>query len=91
VRTSDEEKAREIDRVHWLQGAPDHAATFKYEDQNLNGTCPACSAAIPEGSADCPECGLVVNPGAEVVLCPECDAEVGPDVDRCPNCGVEFE
>lgn len=77
--------------MHWLRGAPEHASTFKYEEQDLQGVCPACSTSIPEGAVECPECGLVVNPDAEVILCPECDAEVGSEVDRCPNCGIEFE
>jgi predicted amidophosphoribosyltransferase len=91
VKTADENAAREIDRAHWLQGAPDHASTFRYEGQELQGVCPACSTAVPKGSAECPECGLVVNPDVEVAVCPECDAEVGSEVKRCPNCGVEFE
>lgn len=91
MTTDDEDTAKEIDRVHWLQGAPDHASSFRYEEQELKGVCPACTSTIPEGSAECPECGLLVNPGAEAAVCPECNAEVGEDVDRCPNCGVEFE
>jgi len=91
VKTADENAAKEIDRAHWLQGAPDHASTFKYEEQELQGVCPACSTSVPEGSAECPECGLVVNPDAEAAVCPECDAEVGSEVKQCPNCGVEFE
>lgn len=89
--TADENTAKEIDRVYWLQGAPEHASSFKYEGRELEGVCPACSTAVPEGSAECPECGLVVNPDAELAVCPECDAEVGSEVKRCPNCGVEFE
>lgn len=82
--------ANEIAHNHWLSGAPESASSFKY-DQKLQGVCPACSTSIAEGSAECPECGLVVNPEAEVATCPECDTEVGNDVNLCPNCGVEFE
>ena len=91
MRTSDGEAAREIDRVHWLRGAPEEAAEFKYEEQELQGICPACATPVPEGKAECPECGLVVNPEVEIVLCPECDAQVDHEDTRCPNCGVEFE
>lgn len=80
-----------MDHAHWLRGAPEHAATFKYEEQELKGTCPACSSTIPENAAECPECGLVVNPEADVATCPDCDAVVGDEVSRCPNCGAEFE
>jgi predicted amidophosphoribosyltransferase len=91
VTTTDEAAAREIDRVHWLRGAPEQASSFRYEEQELQGVCPACSTSIPEGAAECPECGLVVNPEADIAVCPECDAEVGLEVKRCPSCGVEFE
>lgn len=83
--------AREIDRRHWLRGAPEEASSFEYKEQELSGVCPACSAKIPQGSAECPECGLVVNPEADMATCPECDAVVGDEVRRCPNCGCEFE
>lgn len=91
MTNNDETDAKEIDRNHWLRGAPDHASSFRYEEQELQGVCPACSSAIPEASTECPECGLVVNPKEEVVVCPDCDAEVGDEVNRCPNCGAEFE
>jgi len=91
VTITDETAAREIDRKHWLRDAPEHATSFRYAEQELQGVCPACSYSIPEGSAECPECGLVVNPEAEVAVCPECDTEVGAEVKRCPHCGVEFE
>jgi hypothetical protein len=91
VTTEDETAAKEIDRVHWLRDAPEHASSYEYTGQELQGVCPACDTAVPEGTAECPECGLVVNPEAEVVLCPECDTEVGHEVNKCPNCGVEFE
>lgn len=91
VKAEDEAKAKEIDRVHWIQGAPDHASSFKYEEQELSGVCPACSTVIPEDSAECPECGLAIKYDEEVATCPDCDAEVGDEVERCPNCGAEFE
>ncbi len=91
MTTEDETAAKEIDRIHWLRGAPEHASSFRYEEQELRGICPACSSTVPEGVAECPECGLVVNADAEVATCPECDAEVGNEVKQCPNCGVEFE
>jgi len=91
VKEDDAAAAGEVDRRYWLRGAPDEAATFEYKEQELAGVCPACSTPIPEGSAECPECGLVVNPEADMATCPECDAIVGDDVSRCPNCGVEFE
>jgi RNA polymerase subunit RPABC4/transcription elongation factor Spt4 len=91
VTTADETAAREIDRDHWLHGAPEHASSFRYQEQELQGVCPACSSSIPEGSAECPECGLVVNPEVESAACPECDAEVDDEVKQCPNCGAEFE
>lgn len=91
VTKPDETEAKEIDRVHWLQGAPEDASSFRYTEQELQGICPACSSRIPEGAAECPECGLVVGFVEEVAACPECDAEVGDEVKRCPNCGAEFE
>lgn len=91
MTTADEVEAREIDRVRWLKDAPDEASSFRYQEQELKGVCPACSAPITEDSAECPACGLMVNPDAEVAVCPECDAQVGFEVKRCPNCGVEFE
>jgi hypothetical protein len=80
-----------VDRKYWLRGAPEEAATFQYTEQELGGVCPACATKIPPNAAECPECGLVVNPEAEMAVCPECDAPVGDEVKRCPNCGVEFE
>jgi predicted amidophosphoribosyltransferase len=91
VPKTDEAAAREIDRVHWLQGAPDHASSFKYTEQELQGICPACSTRIPEGSVECPECGLVVGSAEDVVTCPECNAEVTDEDRKCPHCGTEFE
>lgn len=91
MTTEDETAAREIDRRHWLRGAPEEAASFSYDEQELRGKCPACGAAIPEGAGECPACGLVVNADDDAALCPECDAEVGDEVTRCPHCGTEFE
>jgi predicted amidophosphoribosyltransferase len=91
VKPTDLAAAKEIDRVQWLRGAPEQAASFNYEEQESKGVCPACTTPVPEGSAECPECGLMVNPDAELVLCPKCDAEVGHDDSKCPKCGVEFE
>lgn len=87
----DSETAQEIDRKHWLRGAPEEAGSFVYESQELSGVCPACSTKIPENVGECPECGLVVNPEAVMAQCPECDTLVEEDATRCPKCGVEFE
>ena len=83
--------AQELDRQHWLRGAPEEAASFKYDEEKHAGSCPACSTIVPEKVAECPECGLVVNPEANVSACPDCDAEVGDEVSKCPKCGAEFE
>ena len=91
VTPADEAAAKEISRTHWLQGAPDHATSFRYSEQELAGVCPACSTSIPEKSAECPECGLIVKSEEETATCPDCDAEVGDEVNKCPNCGAEFE
>jgi predicted amidophosphoribosyltransferase len=91
VATDDEAAAKEIDRSCWIKGAPDHASSYKYEEQELKGICPACSCAIPEASIECPECGLMVKHDEDVATCPDCDAEVGDEVMKCPNCGAEFE
>ena len=88
---ADEAAAKEISRTHWLQGAPDHATSFRYSEQELACVCPACSTSIPEKSAECPECGLIVKSEEETATCPDCDAEVGDEVNKCPNCGAEFE
>lgn len=90
MTSEDESEAREIDRHHWLRGAPEHAADFQYDPQAA-GVCPACSAPVAADTAECPECGLLVNPEAEKAVCPECETEVGFEVNQCPNCGAEFE
>ena len=91
VIPGDESKAKEIIHAHWLKGAPENALSFDYQEQELSGICPACATAIPENSAECPECGLVVKAVDEVSLCPTCDAKVGDDVNECPNCGEQLK
>jgi predicted amidophosphoribosyltransferase len=91
VPKDDLQSAKEIDRMHWLQGAPEHATSFEYKEQELQGTCPACSTTLPKSAAECPECGLAVGFDDDVATCPDCDAPVGDEVDKCPNCGAEFE
>lgn len=91
MKKDNADAAREIDRKHWLQGAPEEAESFEYTEQELSGVCPACATQLPAGAAECPECGLVVNPEALMSTCPECDTPVGDEVSRCPNCGTEFE
>ncbi len=91
VPVEDEAAAKEVDRRHWIQGAPEHASSFKYEEQELKGVCPACSHTLPEKAAECPECGLVMGDDGEIATCPACNAEVGDEVDKCPSCGAEFE
>jgi predicted amidophosphoribosyltransferase len=82
--------AREIDRALWLKGAPEHASSYRYTEQELGGTCPACGTALPEQSPECPECGLAVG-SVESAECPACDTDVPADAEKCPNCGAEFE
>jgi ribosomal protein L40E len=91
VAKADEEAAKEVDRLHWLQGAPEGALSFRYTEQELQGVCPACGTTVPQGSVECPECGLAVGSIEEVAECPECGAEVGDEVKKCPHCGTEFE
>jgi hypothetical protein len=91
VAADDEAAAKEIDHAHWIKGAPERGASFKYEEQELKGVCPACETALPEGAIECPECGLVVRYDEEVSTCPECDTPVGDEVMKCPKCGAEFE
>jgi predicted amidophosphoribosyltransferase len=91
VAKGDESAAKEIDRTHWLRGAPEHASSFTYTESELHGICPACSSPVPEGAAACPECGLVVGSVEDVATCPDCGAEVGDEATRCPRCGAEFE
>ena len=90
VSPDDIDSAKEVDRKHWIKGAPEHAASYRYSEQELAGTCPACETAVPQGAAECPECGLVVGT-AETAECPACEADVPADAEKCPNCGVEFE
>jgi predicted amidophosphoribosyltransferase len=90
VAPEDEVAAREIIKKHWLKDAPEQASAFEYEEQELKGICPACSTAIPEDSAECPECGLVVKADEEVFVCPTCDGEVGEQDKTCPHCGEKF-
>jgi ribosomal protein L40E len=91
VAKTDEAAAREVDRAHWLHGAPEHAASFEYTESELKGVCPACSTQLPEKAIECPECGLAVGSVEESATCPDCGAEVADDATRCPKCGVEFE
>ena len=90
VLQDDLEAATEIDRVYWLRGAPEHASSYRYSEQELKGTCPACEAALPEGAAKCPDCGLVIG-ATETAECPACETDVPADAEKCPNCGAEFE
>jgi ribosomal protein L40E len=91
VTKVDEPAAKETDRAYWLRGAPEQVESFTYAEQELRGVCPACSTRIPEGSTECPECGLVVGSVEDVVTCPVCNAEVSDEDKKCPNCGTEFE
>lgn len=90
VSPDDLDAAKEAERVHWLKGAPEHATTYRYEEQELAGSCPACGTALPEGAVECPECGLTVGV-ADVAECPACETEIPGDAEVCPNCGAEFE
>ena len=90
VLPDDLDAAKEIDRAHWLKGAPEHASSYRYTAQELKGACPACETALPEGAAECPECGLTVG-ATETAECPACEADVPADAEKCPNCGAEFE
>jgi predicted amidophosphoribosyltransferase len=91
VGRSDEAAAKEVDRAHWLKGAPEHASSFTYTESELKGVCPACSSRVPQGAVACPECGLAVGSVDDVATCPDCGAEVGDEAPRCPRCGAEFE
>jgi predicted amidophosphoribosyltransferase len=91
VAKADEVAAKELDRAHWLQGAPDDASSYEYAEQELHGVCPACSSPIPDRAVECPECGLAVASEDEPATCPDCGAEVGDEVKTCPRCGAEFE
>jgi len=47
--------------------------------------CPACGIPTQPGSAECPECGLVVGDEPEPFKCARCGQWLdGPD---CPDCG----
>ena len=91
VAKTDEAAAKEVDRAHWLKGAPEHASSFTYTESELSGVCPACSCSLPEKAIECPECGLAVGLSEEPATCPDCGAEVADDATRCPKCGAEFE
>ncbi|MBP2681351.1 MAG: hypothetical protein H6Q78_1214 [Candidatus Krumholzibacteriota bacterium] len=45
---TDEAAAKEVDRTHWLQGAPEKASSFTYTESELQGVCPVCSSRLPE-------------------------------------------
>lgn len=47
------------------------------------GPCPACGASIRPGTAECPDCGLLLG-GAG---CESCGAELSPTDHACPACG----
>lgn len=49
--------------------------------------CPACGERLPEGTLDCPECGLtLMQPEA----CPNCGSELEAYVSSCRRCGYEL-
>ena len=91
VAKTDEAAAQEVDRAHWLQGAPEEGASFTYTESELQGVCPACSTRLPDKAIECPECGLAVGLSEEPATCPDCGTEVADDAARCPKCGAEFE
>jgi predicted amidophosphoribosyltransferase len=91
VAKTDEAAAKEVDRAHWLKGAPEEGASFTYTESELQGVCPACSTRLPEKAIECPECGLAVGSSEDAATCPDCEAEVADDATRCPKCGAEFE
>lgn len=91
VTSADEAKAKVVDRDYWIRGAPEHATSYEYTEQESSGVCPACSSALPENSAECPECGLAVGTVMDVMTCPACDSDVESNAETCPNCGAEFE
>ncbi|UCH83344.1 MAG: zinc ribbon domain-containing protein [Candidatus Latescibacterota bacterium] len=91
VRPNDLDAAKEIDHDYWIKGAPDKGASFRYDEQELKGVCPACDTAIPDNTVECPECGLVVRYDDDVATCPECNTPVGDEIEKCPKCGTEFE
>ena len=90
VAPADEAAAKQLINQHWLKDAPEHASAYEYQEQELKGLCPACSAPIPEDSGECPECGLVVKAEEEVFVCPTCDGEVGEQDKTCPHCGEKL-
>ena len=51
--------------------------------QSHGGTCPSCSAAIPEPANFCQSCGRVLR-----LQCPTCNAPVPADGKFCPACGT---
>jgi ribosomal protein L40E len=91
VAKIDEAAAKDVDRAHWLKGAPEEASSFIYTESELQGVCPACAARLPEQAIECPECGLAVRSSEDAATCPDCGTEVADDAMRCPKCGAEFE
>ncbi|MEJ2722303.1 MAG: hypothetical protein P8181_14380 [bacterium] len=99
VAAADEAAAKELDHAYWLKGAPENAKSFRYDEEKLAGTCPACASPVPEGAAECPECGLAViidgdaaaRSGCDAAAARSgCDAAVNDDEDaaECPDCGA---
>ncbi len=48
------------------------------------GRCPACGAAAPPGTRECPECGLLFTGG---LVCESCGEQLAPDEPVCAGCG----
>jgi hypothetical protein len=90
VSPEDVDAAKELDRALWLKGAPEHASSYRYTEQELAGKCPACGTALPDAGGECPECGLTVG-NVDWAECPTCNTDVPADAEKCPNCGAEFE
>jgi hypothetical protein len=47
--------------------------------------CPACESAIPSGTLECPECGLVAGDDPNQATCARCGQWLDGPV--CPDCG----
>ncbi len=62
-----------------------------FDPQRGYSRCPACSASLPDGVEECPDCGLVLGTDRESAICSACGGGVGPADDVCPHCGERME
>ena len=93
VRDVERAAAREELRRLQSETLPSDATDSVDRDFDPSGgyaRCPACSATLTPGAAECPGCGLGLG-GGEELRCSACGVAVGHDDACCSGCGNAFE